>query len=189
MSLLWITVSIMKHIVISSHNPVKIQATKQAFSSFFPDQDLVYHSLSVSSEVSDQPLTDTETLHGAQNRVHNAKSKKPNAHFWVGIEGGVYEEEQSMYSLAWIVISSTEGYISQSRTGTFLLAPEIQRLIHQGKELGEANDIIFKKHNSKQQGGTIGTLTNNRITRTEFYYQAMILALIPFVQSNLYQQK
>lgn len=179
----------MKHIVISSHNPVKIQTTKNAFHSLFPDQDFVYHPISVPSEVSDQPLTDGETLHGAQNRVHNAKAKKPDAHFWVGIEGGVYEEEQSMYSLAWIVISSTEGYTSQSRTGTFLLAPQIQNLIHQGKELGEANDIIFEKHNSKQQSGTIGTLTNNLITRTEFYYQAMILALIPFVQSNLYQQR
>ncbi len=47
---------------------------------------------------------------------------------------------------------------------------------------------LFKKQNSKQQNGAVGLLTNDLITRETLYHQAVILALIPFLNQALYSQ-
>lgn len=53
-------------------------------------------------------------------------------------------------------------------------------------ELGEADDLVFKQTNSKQGRGTVGTLTRDVIQRTEYYKPAVIFALIPFINPELY---
>jgi len=55
-----------------------------------------------------------------------------------------------------------------------------------GMELGTANDLVFSQTNSKQKNGAVGLLTHNKVDRTELYRQAVILALIPFVNPDLY---
>jgi non-canonical (house-cleaning) NTP pyrophosphatase len=59
-------------------------------------------------------------------------------------------------------------------------------LIQQGKELGEADDIVFNQSNSKQANGSIGILTGDVIDRTALYAHAVILALVPFKNPELY---
>jgi len=58
--------------------------------------------------------------------------------------------------------------------------------VRQGKELGEADDLVFAKENSKQDNGAVGLLTGNVIDRTALYQQAVVLALIPFKNPHLY---
>jgi non-canonical (house-cleaning) NTP pyrophosphatase len=53
-------------------------------------------------------------------------------------------------------------------------------------ELGHADDLVFQAQNSKQQGGSVGLLTQGLITREAYYQQAMVLALIPFLNESLY---
>jgi non-canonical (house-cleaning) NTP pyrophosphatase len=52
--------------------------------------------------------------------------------------------------------------------------------------LGEADDRVFSRKNSKQSNGAIGILTNDAIDRTELYIPAVIFALIPFKNPDLY---
>ncbi|MGK0308683.1 MAG: non-canonical (house-cleaning) NTP pyrophosphatase, partial [Urechidicola sp.] len=40
--------------------------------------------------------------------------------------------------------------------------------------------------NSKQKNGAVGILTGNLIDRTQFYVEAMVLALIPFLNKEIY---
>jgi non-canonical (house-cleaning) NTP pyrophosphatase len=47
-------------------------------------------------------------------------------------------------------------------------------------ELGEADDVVFGRANSKQANGSIGLLTDDTITRTSYYVDAVVMALIPF---------
>ncbi|MFA0544165.1 DUF84 family protein, partial [Vibrio sp. 10N.222.52.B7] len=42
-------------------------------------------------------------------------------------------------------------------------------------------DEVFGTDNIKQKGGAIGLLTHNQLSRSSVYSQALILALIPFV--------
>lgn len=170
-------------VIVASGNPVKINATKAGFSTFF--DDVTVESREVESGVSDQPMSDAETLKGARNRARNAKQVYPKADFWVGIEGGVDRNDEELTAFAWIVILG-ESVIGESRTTTFKLPRQVTELIDKGYELGVANDMIFNEHNSKQNTGAVGLLTNNAITRTQLYEQAVLLALIPVLNKKMY---
>ena len=61
-----------------------------------------------------------------------------------------------------------------------MLSPKVAELVKQGKGLGEADDIVFGKTNSKQSNGGVGILTGDVLTRTPYYEPTVILALIPF---------
>jgi inosine/xanthosine triphosphatase len=172
-------------VIITSSNPVKINATKNIFNHYFKDQ-FEFHDLKVPSGVKDQPMTSEETLQGAITRVKNASKEQPDAEYYIGIEGGAEEIENEIMIFAWIVIMNKEGYISKSRTADFTLPSKIAELIKQGKELGDADDIVFGRTNSKQENGSVGILTKDLITRTNYYEHALTLALIPFLNSNLY---
>ncbi len=170
-------------IVVASENPVKISAVENGFKAFYRDVEV--ESVLAGSGVSDQPLTDRETLLGARNRASEARKKIYDADFWVGIEGGVQAEENGLAAFAWIVIYGA-GKKGEARTATFMLPKKVAHLVAGGLELGAANDLVFRESNSKQKNGAVGLLTQNAVDRTELYKQAVILALIPFVNSGLY---
>jgi len=178
----------MINLVIASTNPVKIQAAVNGFQLLFPGSELNIVAVSVSSDVAHQPMSDEETLRGALNRSANARASYLNADYWIGIEGGVQSLGQEMTAFAWIVVRS-RNMIGKARTGTFFLPPAVTDLIRQGKELGEADDIVFGRSNSKQEDGVVGLLTDNVIDRAQLYEHAMILALIPFKNEVLYAQQ
>lgn len=175
----------MKKIIIASKNPVKIQAVKNGFEKMFPSQEFEFVGVSVPSNVADQPFSNDETFRGAKNRADNAYSEIKVADFYVGIEGGIEQIENEMEAFAWVFIKSADKY-GKARTGTFFLPKQVVELIKEGKELGEADDIIFERNNSKQENGAVGILTGNIIDRTEYYTEAVILALIPFKNVDLY---
>jgi inosine/xanthosine triphosphatase len=168
-------------IVVTSHNPVKIQAVEQAFKSQFPKHEIELIPMGVDSGVSDQPMSDQETRQGARNRVEVAKLRTPGADFWVGLEGGLDFFDGHLMAFAWMVIAGSDNRISETRSATLPLPPQVQTLVSEGLELGEANDQVFSTLNSKQGGGAFGLLTDGLLTRESIYTQTLILALVPFV--------
>ncbi|WP_299580773.1 inosine/xanthosine triphosphatase [uncultured Sunxiuqinia sp.] len=172
------------NILIASQNPVKVNAVKEAFKICFSEPVQVYGRTS-DSGVSAQPLTDEETRTGARNRVQGLLQSGESADYFVGIEGGIELVDGSLQAFAWIVVSDGEKQ-SLGRSGSFELPPEIARLIAQGMELGEADDHVFEKQNSKQQNGAVGLLTQDRVTRQSLYQHGLVLALIPFMNKGLY---
>ncbi|MEP7284649.1 MAG: inosine/xanthosine triphosphatase [Chloroflexota bacterium] len=174
----------METIIVASENPVKIQAALQGFQRMFPDREFTARGVAVPSGVSAQPMTSQETLQGALGRASRAREEVSTADFWVGIEGGVEECDGEMEVFAWIVVLSRES-MGKSRTATFYLPQEVIRLIQQGLELGEADDLVFGRANSKQQNGSVGILTEDAITRASYYEHAVVLALVPFKNPQL----
>lgn len=175
----------MKKIIVASKNPVKINATLLGFQKMFPLETFEVEGISAESNVSEQPLSDSETFTGALNRATNS-SKIKDADFWVGIEGGIEDKNSEMEAFALVLIKGKNGKLGKGRTATFFLPAKIAELIKQGKELGEADDIVFGRTNSKQKTGAVGILTDNVIDRTKYYTEAVILALIPFKNEKLY---
>ncbi len=173
-------------IIVASKNPVKINAVKTAFRKMFPKKSFRVEGLAVPSGVKDQPMSDAETFNGAVSRVAAAFKISPKADYWVGIEGGVEEKKGEMEAFAWVIVKSRKGQTGKGRTGTFFLPPKVCQLIRQGKELGEADDIVFGLKNSKQKNGAVGILTGDILTRTSYYTPAVVLALIPFRNQSLY---
>lgn len=176
----------MKQIVVASENPVKLAASKEAFGQMFPGETFTIVGHAVTSGVADQPHSDKETRQGAVNRAQAAKTQHPNADYWVGIEGGLEsEDKQTIVTFAWVAVL-WETKIGQARSASFSLPSAIVTLIKEGKELGEATDLVFADNNSKQKGGTVGHLTDGVIDRGRLYEPAVVLALIPFKKVDLY---
>lgn len=175
----------MKEIVVASENPVKIQAALNGFCRLFPGEAFEVRGVSVPSGVSAQPMSSDETLQGALQRVNAVRQVAPAANYWIGIEGGCEDSIEGMTVFAWIVVLDSTGKIGKSRTATFFLPNEVSALVRQGLELGDADDAVFGRMNSKQQNGSVGLLTDDVITRLTYYEQAVILALIPFKNAQL----
>ncbi len=163
-------------VIIASLNPAKIAAVQSAFESTFSHQGFEFKGVSVASEVADQPMSDTETLAGARNRVRNAKLAEPNGDFYVGLEAGI---ENNM-TFAWMVVE-THHQRGESRSASLSLPPVVIEKLSDANELGDVMDEVFATENIKQKGGAIGLLTHNQLTRSSVYHQALILALIPFI--------
>ncbi|EJO2022468.1 inosine/xanthosine triphosphatase [Vibrio parahaemolyticus] len=166
-------------VVIASLNPAKINAVKSAFQSAFPQQAFEFVGISVPSEVADQPMTNEETHRGAVNRVKNAKVEMPTADFYVGLEAGI----EGNVTFAWMVIES-DTHRGESRSASLMLPPEVLAQLADANELGDVMDKVFGTKNIKQKGGAISLLTQNQLTRSSVYHQALILALIPFTNPD-----
>lgn len=188
----------MPAIVVASTNPVKIEAALAGFRRMFPAEPFTARGVSVSSGVSHQPFSDVETLQGALNRAAAAQSAAPEADYWVGIEGGCEVVPQApgapprggaggdeLAVFAWIVVRSRDR-VGRGRTGVFFLPEAVAQWVRAGKELGEADDLVFGRLNSKQDNGAIGLLTDDVIDRVQYYEHAMIMALVPFKNPGMY---
>lgn len=175
-------------VIIGSENPSKVEAVREGFQAVFPDQEFKFQTSSVGSDVSGQPMGDHETLTGARNRAWNARGVIPDADFWVGLEGGLAALENDAESLAaysWVYVLG-KTHTGFARSAAYILPPQIAALIRQGLEQGDADDLVFGRQNSKQGSGGVGLLTKDLITRSQLYSMAVELALIPFIQPQLY---
>lgn len=111
----------------------------------------------------------------------------------VAVEGGVLwrrckqRQTRQLYCMAWAVAKSPlSGAVSQARSAEFLLPPALAELVEDGMELGHADDKVFGRKRSGQGTGTIGKLTNGLITREQYYTHAVQMALVPFLNPDLY---
>lgn len=170
----------MKTVIVTSENPAKISAVKAAFERAFPD--LIFHVKGVfaSSGVADQPMSDEETKQGTLNRIQHAKAHHKGDYF-VSIEAGF----EHGFTFAWIGIENN-GQYGQARSASLPLPPKAIEGLMQGRELGDVMDEMFQRQNIKQAGGAIGVLTNHTLTRSAVYEQGIILALIPWIQPELF---
>lgn len=175
----------MPQLVVASTNPVKINAALHGFQQVFPDETFDASGVSVSTGVSDQPMTALETMQGAMNRAENARNRQPEADYWIGIEGGIEDTDMGMQCFAWVIILGRDDRIGRGQTAVFYLPIEVAELVRDGMELGHADDHVFKRDNSKQKNGAIGILTDDAVDRTSYYVQAMIMALVPFKNPTL----
>ncbi len=184
--------SLLQRVVVASRNPVKVGAVEGAFRRMVPGGVAEVVGVSVESGVSDQPLSDLETMHGAEARAEAAEALRPEADYWVGIEGGIESRAESctenggMMAFAWVVVRSSFG-IGRARSGSFFLPDEVSRLVREGMELGEADDIVFARSDSKQEEGAVGLLTHGVIDRRALYEHAVVLALAPLKNPLLYE--
>lgn len=170
----------MKKVLISSKNPAKIAAVEQAFRQAFPTKCFEFVGMACDSGVSPQPMTEAETYLGASTRLLNAQEKAQQAHlaadYIVAIEAGLDKD----LTFAWILITNGS-IIGKARSASLALPSEVLAQLKPTNELGTVLDEKYGTKHIKQKGGAIGLLTHNALSRAEVYVQALILALIPFI--------
>jgi len=174
----------MKKIAVGSENPVKIYEVKQGFERVWPEKTWEVSGIAVGSDVSDQPMSDAESILGARNRAQKAREQQ-GADFGVGLEGGVAEIGGKWFDSGWVVVVDREGNEGLGSTVRMLVPGEMMKLLREGKELGDVDDLFFKKRNSKQESGHFGLMTNDHLTRTHCFTDGVISALALFIHPYL----
>lgn len=169
---------------VGSENPVKINCVAEAAHAFWPQAGAV--GVSTDSGVSAQPMTDHEMLTGALNRARQALKKVDGSSYGVGVEGGVHDDEDGLWAYAWVVVIDREGRTGKGQSGRFLLPESVARLVRNGMELGDADDQIFGRNNSKRKEGAIGILSDGLIKRLDLYKPAVTFALLRFLHPEFY---
>lgn len=76
------------HIVVGSESPIKLDAVRSVFPNHF------VNGYAAPSHVPDQPIGKPQTLLGAANRALNT-SLNTNGDVYIGIENGIYKNENS----------------------------------------------------------------------------------------------
>lgn len=172
-------------VAVGSKNPVKIKSVQLAFEQIFPNEGWEFLGVDANSGISDQPMSDEECILGAKNRAQNALLVE-NADFGVGLEGGLQKHGENYFSVGWVAVvdkNRKQGIGCGVKT---MIVPEIAKMVEAGMELGKADDIVFKKNNSKQGDGYVGIMTKNAITRTDGFKHGVICALARFIHPDLF---
>lgn len=171
-------------VAVGSKNKVKIEAVRLAFEALWPEKKWQVEGTDVSSGVSDQPMSDEESIQGAYNRARKAL-KALKADYGVGLEGGLQKTGGHWLDCGWIVAVDKKGNEGIGSTVKMVVPDKMMELIHDGEELGIACDIIFDMKDVKQGVGHFGLMTKNQITRTSGYKDGVIAALSYFIHPDL----
>ncbi|MFQ5674951.1 MAG: DUF84 family protein [bacterium] len=187
-------------IVIGSLRQPKIAAVKHAFAkiqeSFQLQNDPVeFLPRDCASNISAMPLSTTDLMTGAYNRVQNLKTDFLNSQwqpdFFVGLEGGFFSQslsaDESVYFLqGWVYVSNGErGYFGAS--GAVPVPAQIVReVVNNRKELGDVIDRFGAETNIRNKDGAFGVFTNGILTRRASFEVALVGAFAPFFNNGLY---
>lgn len=176
----------MKKVVVGSVNPVKIKAVELGFAEVWPNETWEVTGVNSDSGVSDQPMSDVESIKGARNRAMSAIKSVNDVDYGVGIEGGLQEIEDNWFDCGWMVVVDKRGRVGIGSTARIITPPKMMELIDQGIELGKVCDQVFGVNNCKHADGHFGLMTNNAITRTSGYVDGVIMALARFLHPKLF---
>ncbi|WP_079510100.1 DUF84 family protein [Mesobacillus jeotgali] len=157
-------------VAIGSKNPAKINAVKEAFK----DTDVEIISIDAESGVSDQPMSDEETIRGAVNRAKQS-AEKAEAEIGIGLEGGVQQTPFGLMLCNWGALS-VKGMDPIIAGGARIPLPdEVAQQLLAGAELGPVMDEYSRKRNVRSNEGAIGIFTNGQINRSEMFTHVMKL--------------
>ncbi len=171
-------------VAVGSTNPVKVNAVRRAFRLLC---DPLVKGVKVASGVPAQPIGLREILLGALNRATRALEAE-KADYSVGIEAGAINTDAGLIELQAAVITDRDSRVSIGLSQGFLLPPSWLDDLLSRVELEE---IVAKKVGRKSIGeklGFIGYLTYGLVTRTELSYNAVLMALVPLLNSDLYPE-
>ncbi len=168
-------------IAVGSLNPVKHEATRIGFSKVWPDMSLEFIPTEVSSGVSEQPLTDKETLQGSKTRAKAALDGISKADYGVGIEGGLQKLGNEWFGRSWITIINRSHQMGIGASASCPIPSELMVQVHAGKDMSEVCRIIYGVEDLGKKEGYFGLLIHNVITRTSGYSDGVVMALVNFI--------
>lgn len=162
-------------IAVGSTNPTKTRAVETVLRVLYSDIELV--ALEVPTGIAAQPIGDEETRRGAFNRARTVL-ELTDAEWGFGLEGGVIQTEFGLMTNAWCVVAARDGRIGVGGSANMLLPASVaQRILQDGRELGDAMDEYANTVDVKRGQGAIGVLTGGLIDRQGAYEYIVKLAL------------
>jgi len=170
-------------IAVGTLNPVKIAATRAVLAKAWPHAHLI--PVTVSSEVSDQPIDDEETVRGAINRALAAR-RKATAMIGIGLEGGISRRPFGIFTSEWCAVADSSEQVWLGGGANMPVPSAILEQLAYGLELGEVVDRLTGLRGSKSGPGTIGVLTGGLTNRQRCYEAVIAYALAPLISPQFY---
>ncbi|MGG4166181.1 DUF84 family protein [Rossellomorea vietnamensis] len=162
------------NIAIGTTNPAKVQAIQKAFGEQY--NEVQFECLKTESRVSEQPMTDQETIEGALNRAKNVL-KETDSDVGIGLEGGVSESLYGMFVCNWGALVDRQGNEIIGGGARISLPAEITRELKKGKELGPLMDEYTQRTGIRKKEGAVGVFTNGLVTRETMFHHVVQLLL------------
>ncbi len=188
-------------IAIGSLRKPKIEAVKDTIEKIrkhlIQNQEMIeYLFREVESNISPMPLTISELMQGAYNRVLNLiaefKYSENPPNFYVGLEGGFNKQidpaGKSLYFLqGWVYVS--DGIAGHFGGSGAIPVPDkvINEVVMNKNELGDIIDQFGNENNIRDKFGAFGVFTKGYLTRKASFELALLSAFAPFFNQRLYQ--
>ena len=190
-----------ERIALGSDRAAKIMAVRASIArvaevdSGWRDASVVARS--VKTDAPAMPLNDWELMSGARQRALAVREilleQKLGADLYVGLEGGFHsisvEGEWHTFLRGW-------AFVTDGERGSFGMSPSIEvpeAIVHdviQGKrELGIVIDDVAGARDVRSKQGAWGVLSRNMVTLSMSYELALISALAPFYNCEMYTEK
>ncbi|MHA1541558.1 MAG: DUF84 family protein [Candidatus Hodarchaeales archaeon] len=177
-------------ILIASKNPVKIKASQEAFQPFFNNVKIDSCEVKLLLRDVDQPIGEEQTREFSRLRVSEARKEKIGYDFYIGIEGGIVKTSAGDVR---IVVYSSVGDSNYTETirGCEIPLPEEWFNALSNKKYGELGDLVeyvSGVQDIKRKQGAVGFFTKENITRYDVLKQSIIMALIPYLNPQLFEK-
>lgn len=176
---------------VGSKNKTKIQAVNDAvmlYPNLFPDAEIV--GMEVQVEEFGHPKSIKETVEGA---IERAKKVFDNCDYSVGLEGGLievpYTKTGYMEVGACAIYDGKNFYLGLSPAFEWPL--KVNEMIISGE--ADASQAFYKLGLTEHEklgaidGGIIGHLTGQKLTREEFTKYSIMMALVQLERPELYK--
>jgi len=170
-----------------TRNPSKIRGIEKAFTAFFNEGvEIVF--MDVGSEAPPQPIGFDEIIKGARSRALKALNSMKNCDFSVGVEAGIIKLKGIVMDIQIAVIMDKDEKESLGLSPSFPLPQKFSNpLIN--REVEELEILVDNYYGTKSigdKGGFIKLLSKNVITREDLTKEAVIMALLPWINKHLY---
>ncbi|OGS43779.1 MAG: hypothetical protein A3K76_04085 [Euryarchaeota archaeon RBG_13_57_23] len=173
-------------VAVGTSNRVKVDAVTRVFTQVFGLVEV--EQVEQKHSVGRQPMEE-DTITGAIERARNAVAAN-KADFGVGIEAGLFFNKvlEKHLDLQYCAIVDSSGRMTVGHGPGFEYPPEVIRSVLQGKTVGDTMSMITEIEEIGHKMGSIGYLSDGLIDRTSLSEISVLMALIPRIRSELYEE-
>lgn len=173
-------------VAVGSGSQYKIDAASDAARLVYGDEIDEVVGTNVVSHVSDQPMSNEESISGARNRAR-AALQATGADIAIGIENGLSEIDDVWFASTWIVATDAEGWEGLAST---ILRPVPLAIVSDvllGRELSDAVRANAPAEIRERYSGLIGIITGGVLNRHDVLRDGIVVAISQLLQSDLYR--
>lgn len=185
-------------IAVGSVRPAKLLAVRSAcarISAVDPGWDRAkILAREVETGAPAMPLTDAQLMRGARDRAHAVRKLLDAdglaAHLYVGLEGGFHtvtlDGVRHTFLQGWAY--ATDGARGHFGIGPSVTVPEtvVRQVVAGRRELGEVIDEMTGEQDVRSRQGAWGVISRGLLPRAQSFEAALVAALAPFYNSELF---
>lgn len=173
-------------VAVGSTNEAKIRAVRNVFAQVFGLVEVT--SVEPSGQAKKQPMED-QTIEGAIVRAKEALART-SADFGVGIEAGLFFNRAlgKYLDVQYCVVVDASDHMTVGHGPGFEYPPEVVRSVLQGGTVGDTMSRITGIDDIGRKQGSIGYLSEGLMDRTSLSEIAVLMALIPRIRRELYEE-